>query len=521
MRLLDYYEKVLMPANSAVSALRRAGLPIDVRRLDRTAEEWGVRLRDLEREVEGEAAARGLVLRYSQQHSVAPERLAEFLYRGLGLEPGRRTPKGAESTDDSSLSRYASISVPKDGDHPLVWKVLKIRSLSKALGTYARGFRDAVRADGCVHPIYNWALRTSRLSAENPPVHQIPEHSDREVADAIKSWMVPRLAPAPSPEDWDPRRHGSVLRWDIGGAEAAHRAAMLTHRFCSRPDPAWGLIRSGRDIHANTASLIYGRPEQEFRKGMVERDVLGKQTFFAKQFGAGWQAVQRQVRETARLWIDDAEAQRISEAFDRGHPGLVELYEIDKERTATLGYCEDGYGRRRWVGLPEGVRYLGRGSDGRTRWSIPRGLGGAVAHLWHVAANTPTQSMNATDCIWMIALSYHGEYVELRVPPMWERQGAQHSEAAGWRLHGGPGPGDRPFQAWYSNTVHDSAWGDCGPGYLEPFAKLAYRRCRALPFDWRLEADVPYRVDISVGPDFGHLRPYAAAAKEFGLGALE
>ena len=79
MRLLDYYEKVLMPANSAVSALRRAGLPIDVRRLDRTAEEWGVRLRDLEREVEGEAAGRGLVLRYSQQHSVAPERLAGVL----------------------------------------------------------------------------------------------------------------------------------------------------------------------------------------------------------------------------------------------------------------------------------------------------------------------------------------------------------------------------------------------------------------------------------------------------------
>src|SRR5205823_3136433 len=95
-----------------------------------------------------------------------------------------------------------------------------------------------------------------------------------------------------------------------------------------------------------------------------------------------------------------------------------------------------------------------------------------------------------------------------------------YPEARGWRLHEGPGPGGKPFRAWHFNTVHDSGWGDCAPGYLEPFAKVITRRCTALPFDWRLKADVPYRVSISVGPDMGHLRDYNDAAKEFGLEAL-
>ena len=444
-------------------------------------------------------------------------RLADLLYKGLGLEPGRATKRGY-STDAEALAAYASLTTPRPDDDQTVWKVLKIRSLAGAIAK-AAAYRETRRADGCCHPKFNWALRTSRLSAEDPPTHQIVEHSDPEVADGIKSFMVPRVAPAPRPEDWDPHRHGSVLRWDIDGAEAAIRAAMLTRRFCSRPDPAWEYIRLGKDVHAHTASLIYRRPEGEFQKGMWERDGVAKHVFFGKQFGGDWGTVQATIWKRARVWLPDAEAQKVCAAFDAGHPGLVELYERDKERTAALGHCEDGYGRRRWVDFPAAATFLGW-RDGRTQWRIPRGLGAQVARAWHVAANTPTQSMNATDCLWMIALGVLGEYVELRVPPMWERVGLACPEAAGWRLHGGPGPGRKPFQAWYSNTVHDSAWGDCAPGYLEPFAKLAWRRCRAVPFDWRLEADVPYRVSVSVGPDFGHLEPYARAAARHGLEPL-
>lgn len=521
MLLRDYYASVLLPSNVAVSAMRRNGLPIDAVRLCECVRRWEDQIFEMEREVEDVAASKGTPVKYSDKHALDPKVLANFLYRGLGLTPTKETKTGW-STDADALDEYASVTRPRPGDDPTVYKVLKIRSFAGAIAK-ARAYLETRRADGCCHPKFNWALRTSRLSAEDPPVHQIPEHSDPDVADAIKSFMVPRVAPAPRPEDWDPRRHGSVARFDIDGAEAAIRAGMLTKLFCSRPDPAWEYIRLGKDIHAQTAAMIYGGDVSEYEKGGpkdFERSVVAKHAFFAFQFGGEWTTFQGMIKEQGRLVISDDECQKIHDKFFEGHYGLAELYERDKASVGQLGYCEDGYGRRRWCGLPDGAQFLGW-AGGKTKWSIPRGLGAAVARAWHVAANSPTQSMNATDCLWMLALHSLGEYVELRFPPMWESRVLEHREASGWALNGGPGPGGKPFQAWTCNTVHDSVWYDCGPGYLEPLVKLVWRRCRALPFDWRVASDVPYRVSITVGPDFGHLKKYKDAAKQFGLEPLE
>jgi hypothetical protein len=522
MHVADYYRDVLVPGNVAVSALRRAGLPISVERTRKFRAEWTKELAGLEAYVEGEAAKRGSSLRYSDKHAVDPPVLAKFLFSsaamgGYGLDAhGKSEKTGLPSTSDEDLAWYASLSVPRPDDDPLVRAVLQIRSLGGSLSKYVDKFESLRRADGCVHPKYNWALRTARLSAEDPPVHQIPERSDKRVANAVKSCIVPRVKPCLVPEEWDPRVHGSCFRWDISGAEAAIRAAMLTHRYCSKPDPiAYDYIRLGKDIHSKTASLIYGVPEGTYTKGMYERDQVGKQSFFAKIFGAKWTTVRGNIWRQARIWLPDDEAKKINTKFDEGYTGLVELYEVDKWLLGTYGYSEDAYGRRRSIPVPSWARFDGE------RWNQgSRDQQYELDHAFHIAANTPTQSTNAIDNIFMLALLYHGEYVDLRVPPMWEADGIMFPEAAGWQLHGGVGPGGKPLQAWHSNTVHDSGWGDCAPGHLEPTAKVVWRRCHAVPLDWRLEADVPYRIDLQVGPDMSCLTDYNVVAKKFGLDPL-
>ena len=527
MRIADYYHQILEPANVAFSALRRAGIMVDATRLADTRRQWEAQLATLERYVEGEAAKRGLVIRFSDSHHLPDKQIEALLYsaNGLAFPVTHKTPGGRPSTDDEALARYASIMNPRPDDHPVVTAILKIRSLSKAIGTYLDSFARTRRADGACHPKFNWTLRTPRISAEDPPVHQIPERADREVADGIKSCLVPRVNPAQAVDDWNPRVHGSCLRWDISGAEAAIRAAMLPALFCARPDPvAWEYMRHGKDIHSKTASLIYRVPEGTYAKGSIERDAVGKQTFFTKIYGASWRTVQRHIAAKARIWLSDHDAQNVSTGFDDGYPTLLELYELDKRMLGERGFCEDGYGRRRWVGVPDGVKYDGVDSNGRTKWRVlvtdneaKKALWSNMEHRFHIMANTPTQGMSATDAFWMIALAYHGEYVDLAVPPMWERRGLLFPEAADWTLHEGDGPGGKPFRAWHVNSVHDSGWLDCAPGYVEPLAKLLVRRCTALPFDWRLKADVPYRIDLSVGPDFAHLYDYDTVAKRFGL----
>lgn len=524
MTVWDYYRQVLMPANTAVSAMRRFGLPVDRARVYALMRRWERELRELEREVEAAAAARGIALTYSDRHQPSRQALLDFLYSaaGLGLDVYEYTPTGQPSASDEALLPYASLSTPWASDIPVVRTILKIRSLAKALGTYLQGFVTYCRADGAVHPKWNWAIvRTARLSASEPAVQQIPERSDPEVAREIRRCLVARHTPVPEGEEWDPRRHGSCVRFDIAGAEAVIRGGMLTHRFCSAPEVLWEYLRAGKDVHGRTAALLYDKPEGTFRKGDPERDIVGKQVFFGKLYGGTWRTVQRTLWTKARIWIPDEEARRLSDRFDAGYPRLRELYEHDKAQLGTCGFVEDGYGRRRRIPLPDGVRYLGRNrGTGRTVWRIEGERGGeayrqrlkALEHAWHVAANTPTQGMSATDCLWMVALLYHGEYVPLAVPPMWEGTGVLFPEVRDVRFDG--------RGIWISNMVHDSVWLDCAPGMLETAVKTIVRRCTALPFDWRLAADVPYRIEVECGPNFGDLRPYAAVAKQFGMAEL-
>jgi len=538
VRVDAYIRDVLVPANVAVAAMQRAGLPIDLAHLRRTKQEWTDEVLRLEKEVEAVSVECGTPIKYSEKHGVHPPYMAKFLFDGYKLREkftldGPPFPPPSDAGNDSSsaeaLSRWASLRVPKPTDDPIATKVLQIRSLAKGLGTYLDGFERVIRADGHCHPKINWALRTARLSAEDPPVHQIPERSEKRVPDGVKACIVPRVKPARNRDDWDPRVHGSCFRWDISGAEAAIRAGMY-----ARDPIAWDYIRAGKDIHSKTASLIYKVPEGTYKKGSYERDAVGKHTFFSKIFGAQYRAVQHQFWEQARIWLTIEQIKPICDSFDKGYAGLTRLYEQDKAQLGRnmdtsrvvvgergvksyLSHCEDAYGRRRAIEVP--ITAAGRFSRSSDTWDL-RGMEDDYALLnraFHLMANTPTQSTNASDTMFMLALLFCGEYVELRVPPMWERDGLLFPEAKGWAMHEGPGPGGKPFLAWHCNTVHDSGWGDCAPGYLEPTAKLIWRRCTAVPLDLRLESDVPYRIELKVGPDMSRMTDYNKVAKRFGL----
>lgn len=551
MKIEQYYRDVLVPANVAVAAMQRAGMPVDIELAKRTREEWLTEIAQKEALVEAESAALGRPVKYSESHSLSPARVMDFITglndkaRLVGGPDYFKGPNGKYSwtpTDRlkigaQELAMHASLKVPnmKDGqpfeDDPFITAILQVKSLSKAITAHLEAWIEMAGAgDGAIHPDYMWALKTSRLAANNPPVHQIPERSEKRVASGVKACLVSRVNPARNRENWNPKIHGSCFRWDIAGAEAAIRAAMLTFlNKCTDPI-AYDYIREGRDIHSKTASLVYGVEDGTYKKGTYQRDSVGKQVFFAKIFGAFPRAVQHTIWKEARIWVPDDEIRNICANFDSGYTGIAELYEKNRDElgfrmdSSGMSWVEDPYGKRRAIQIPQQAKqcYRGRGRG----WD----LGGlyeenpavykTLNNAFHIAANTPTQSCNGTDALWMLALCHHGEYVDLQVPPIWEADGIPFPEAKGWQMNGGDGPGGKPMQAWHTNAVHDSGWGDCAPGYLEPVSKLIWRRCRALPMDWRIKADVPFRVELKVGPDMDRMMDYNKAAKIFGLEPL-
>lgn len=543
MKIDQYYRDVLVPANVAVAAMQRSGMPIDIELAKQTRDAWLAEIDQNEKLIESHAADLGLVLKYSDKHSIGPREVRRFLNamdptsNRYILGPNGKltfTPGGNLKVGAQELAMHASLKVPNmmNGkpfqDDPYLTAILQVKSLSKAISAHLDSWIEmASEGDGAIHPDYMWALRTSRLAANNPPVHQIPERSEKRVAAGVKACLVPRMSPSRDREAWNPKIHGSCFRWDIAGAEAAIRAAMLTFLAGVKDPIAYDYIREGRDIHSKTASLVYDVPDGTFKKGAYQRDSVGKQVFFAKIFGAFPRAVQHTIWKEARIWVPDTEIKQICANFDTGYTGLVALYERNRDElgfrmdASGMSWVEDPYGKRRAIIIPPQAKHLYRGRG--KGWN----LGGlyednplvykALNNAFHIAANTPTQSCNGTDALWMLALCYHGEYVDLQVPPIWEKDGVPFPEARGWQMNGGDGPGGTPMLSWHTNAVHDSGWGDCAPGYLEPTAKLLWRRCRALPMDWRIQADVPFRIELKVGPDMDRLMDYNKAAKIFGL----
>lgn len=535
MNIADYHRLVQQPSYVAVEAMRQNGLPLHEGRAKRQIELWDTEIKALEREVEGAAAAKGILLKYSPAHVPGPdEAFRNFLFspRGLGLTTDRKTDGGKLSTDDLALKEYAAVGnthnlmngLPFD-DHPLVYKILLIRSLKTASATHLAGFLKWRRMDGCVHPKANWNLtRTTRLSLEEPPAQQIPERANPEVAKKVKTCIIPRDTPwLGDPAAWDPRKHGWCAKADIKGAEMVIRPGCIAR--CRVLGP---YIREGRDVHSKTSSLFYGQPEDSFKKGKPDRwkrESVGKPGGFQLIFGGSWVGLRDNLWDKARVRLDDHESRRLHGAFFAGLPDLDEQYCHDAELAWSRGYIEDLFGRRWTMAPPDSVTLGGWNgpSDPQLRFPLgttkdeARELRSRVNHVLHCYANRPTQSTQGSVTLWCGALMHHGEYVDLRVPPCWERYGVPFPEAADWQLNGGNGPGNKPFRAWQNNTVHDSWWFDGGPGMLEPTMKVVFRRCMGIPADFLYEADMPWRVEAEVGPDFGHLEPYNVVAERFGL----
>jgi hypothetical protein len=526
MQVSDYYRQVFVPANAAITAMQIAGIPVSKERAAAQVEAWTKELKTLEKYVEEEAAQRGIALRYSPAHSLKEEPLHDFLFaspRGLCLEVGKQTASGKRAAmDDEAMLPYAAIGpLHREDDHPIVYALLKIRSISKAMGTHLGGLVKYCRADGAAHPHYKWILQnTTRLSAEDPPVHQLPERADPDVAKLVKACIVPRVEPwLGDPDDWDPREHGFVFRADVAGAEAIIRAGCIAKCRVSVP-----YLQSGGDIHSRTASILYLVPEGTYKKGTNERDTVGKGCYFLFIFGGSKAALRRNMWKNARVKLSDEESGVYHQRFFAGYADLATRYNVDTMLMFENGYVEDLYGRRWVLPPPPGVSPYWK--DGELKFNLPEGSPQKRNAVWrtlenrrHIYANRPTQASQATTTLWCIALCHHGEYVELQSP---ECLGGVpiFPEASGWALNGGSGPGGKPMLAWTSNTVHDSLWGDGAPGYIEPTVKLITRRFTGVPADFLIETNMPWRVGIDVGPDMGHLRPYNDVAKQFGLEPL-
>ncbi len=351
----ELFRELEMPLLPVLTEMELNGIALDVTWLAALSDELSQRLSELEESVYRHAGG--------EFNVNSTQQLSEVLFERLGL-PTRGTSK----TKAGTYSTRASVLEGLQGEHPIIEDILGYRELTKLKSTYVDALPEMVNPrTGRVHTSYNpTGTVTGRISSNNPNLQNIPIRS--EEGRRVRRAFV-------AEEGW-------VL---LGADYSQVELRVMAH--VSR-DP--GLIEAferDEDIHATTASAVYGVPLQDVS---YEMRSIAKAVNFGLIYGQSAYGLARQLD----LSVDEAQA-FIDRYFER-FPGVRAYMDRVQEDAAQKGYVETLLHRRRF--FPELTLSSQAGSRGRQ------------ASL-RMAINTPIQG-SAADIIKLAMIRMHGALKE-------------------------------------------------------------------------------------------------------------
>lgn len=361
-------EDVELPLSHVLAGMEAAGIRLDAAYLHEMAEQVREQMAALRADVY-RAAGREFNLN-------SPPQLREILYGELGLQPGKKTPKGELSTDASVLEKLRDA-------HPIVDGILSWRELDKLNSTYLEALPKLVDpADGRVHTTFvQAAAATGRLSSTNPNLQNVPVRSD--LGRQIRRAFIPG------------REDQVLLVADYSQIELR----VLAH--LSGDEGLRQAFASGADIHAATAAAVFGLPIDHVDAELRRR---AKAVNYGLAYGMNaWGLAQR-------LDIAPDEAQEIMDGYFDGFPAIKEYLRAQVERARVDGYTETLLGRRRYI--PELTSDNRRIRELGERQALNAPIQGGASDIFKVAMIQVDRALAADpDLSCTMLLTVHDELV--------------------------------------------------------------------------------------------------------------
>ena len=302
--LYEQMERRLIPI---VGAMERDGIKVDAIELRRLSADFGERMAVMETEIHG-LAGRTFNLG-------SPKALGEILFDEMKLPGGKRMATGAWGTDASVLTALAEQGAELPG------RILEWRQLAKLKSTYADSLvNDIDPGTGRVHTTYAMAATTTgRLSSNDPNLQNIPIRT--EEGGRIRRAFV--AAPDHVLVSADYSQIELRLLAHVADVPALSEA-----------------FATGQDIHARTASEVFGVPMADMTSLIRRR---AKAINFGIIYGISAFGLARQ------LQIESSEARLYIDAYFKRYPGIRDYMERTKEEARIHGYVLTPFGRRCYV----------------------------------------------------------------------------------------------------------------------------------------------------------------------------
>jgi DNA polymerase I len=302
--MVTVYETLERPLVPILEAMEREGIKVDAQELKRLSDDFGKRMVDLEEDAHKLAG---------REFNVgSPKQLGEILFDEMGIEGGKKGKTGAYSTGADVLEGLAA-----EG-HDLPKTILEFRQLSKLKSTYTDALTAAINPQtGRVHTSYSQAATsTGRLASTDPNLQNIP----------VRTVEGRKIRKAFVPEK------GRVL---VSADYSQIELRILAH--VAGIDALKQAFHDGQDIHALTASQVFGEPI-EGMDPMTRRKA--KAINFGIIYGISAFGLARQ------LGIPNGEAKAYIDAYFDKYPGIKAYMERTKTQAREEGFVTTLFGRK-------------------------------------------------------------------------------------------------------------------------------------------------------------------------------
>ena len=244
----------------------------------------------------------------------SPKQLGEALFEKLGLPGGKKTKTGW-STNAAVLEELAD-------EYQIVADILEYRTVSKLKSTYCDGLVKVIAEDGRIHSTLNQTeTRTGRISSSEPNLQNIPVR--KPIGSELRKFFVAKPG-------------YTLVDADYSQIELRVLASV------ANDENMIAAFRSGEDIHAITASQVFGVPLDYVTPLMRSN---AKAVNFGIVYGIGAFSLSKQ------LGITRAEADRYIKGYLHNFSGVDQYMHDVVEQAKKDGYVKTLYERRRY--LPE------------------------------------------------------------------------------------------------------------------------------------------------------------------------
>ncbi len=364
-KLLDTIEFPLVPV---LASMEYEGVRIDEEALNLLSKDYEKKALKAQEEIYDMAGV--------EFNIASPKQLGEVLFDKLKLvDKPKKTKTGQYATGEDILSRLSN-------DHPIANKILEFREYQKLKSTYVDALPSMINPrDRRIHTDYRQAVAaTGRLSSNNPNLQNIPIRTEN--GRAIRKAFVPRA------NDF------LLFSADYSQIELRIVAAF------SGDESMIEAFRQGRDIHATTASKVFGVPLEEVEPGMRRKakEVNFGIIYGISAFGLG-----------QNLNISRTEASDIISSYFREFPAIKEYMERVVAQAKKDEYVSTHFGRRRYLRDINDRNQTMRGFAERNAINAP--IQGTAADIIKIAMIQVKEWMDKEDLKSRMILQVHDELV--------------------------------------------------------------------------------------------------------------